>query len=96
VARSGPTKRLVAALEELRALDKGASPLDPVALARRIREAAEDLEAAKVDEARAGGVSWREIGLLYGMSKQAAHQRFGSRVPSDGHLGRAARDRAHP
>ena len=96
MARPGPTKRLAAALEELRSLDKGASPLDPVALARRIREAAEELEAAKVDEARAGGVSWREIGLLYGMSKQAAHQRFGSRMPSDGHAGKGERERAHP
>lgn len=95
MGRSGPAKRLVAALEELRSLEKGASPLDPVTLARRIREAAEDLEAAKVDEARAGGVSWREIGLLYGMSKQAAHQRFGSRVPSDGRVGKGARDHAH-
>ena len=95
MGRSGPTKRLVAALEELRSLEKGASPLDPVALARRIREAAEELEAAKVDEARAGGVSWREIGLLYGMSKQAAHQRFGSRVPSDARAAKGAREHAH-
>ena len=86
MARSGPTKQLLAALEALRCLDRTGSPLDPVAFARRIREAAEDLEAAKVEEARAGGVSWREIGDLYGISKQAAQQRFGTTPPPGGRL----------
>jgi hypothetical protein len=84
VARSGPTKRLLTALARLRSLDRAGSPLDPVAFARRIREAAEDLEAAKIEAARASGVSWREIGIVYGMSKQAAQQRFGRRSPSGG------------
>jgi hypothetical protein len=74
-------KRLLAALQSLRSLERTAGPLEAVAVARAIREAAEDLERAKVGEAREKGVSWREIGSLYEMSKQAAHQRFGGRPP---------------
>ena len=36
----------------------------------------EDLEAATVAAARAAGVTWTEIGALYGLSKQGAQQRF--------------------
>jgi len=84
VARPGPIKRLTAALEALEALGKTGEPLEAVAIARRIRVAAEEFERARVDKAREKGVSWREIGSLYDMSKQAAQQRFGGGVRSPG------------
>lgn len=40
------------------------------------RERFEALEEAAVREARAAGVTWKEIGALYGLSKQGAQQRF--------------------
>ena len=56
---------------------------------REAREALERLEQESVAEARAAGVTWGEIGTLYGVSKQAAQQRF--RRPS----GREATDSAN-
>jgi hypothetical protein len=44
--------------------------------ARRLREAAEELEAAQVEAARKAGATWIEIGASYGLTKQGAQQRF--------------------
>ena len=44
--------------------------------ARRLREAAEELEAAQVEAARKAGAPWMEIGACYGLTKQGAQQRF--------------------
>ena len=44
--------------------------------ARRLREAAEELEAAQVEAARKAGATWLEIGECYGLTKQGAQQRF--------------------
>jgi hypothetical protein len=44
--------------------------------ARRLREAAEELEAAQVEAARQAGATWIEIGACYGLTKQGAQQRF--------------------
>lgn len=44
--------------------------------ARRLREAAEELEAAQVEAARKAGATWNEIGAGYGLTKQGAQQRF--------------------
>jgi hypothetical protein len=43
---------------------------------RRLREAAEALEAAQVRAARKADATWNEIGALYGLTKQGAQQRF--------------------
>ena len=52
-------------------------PLPPeVEAARRLREAAEELEAAQVEAARKAGATWIEIGACYGLTKQGAQQRF--------------------
>lgn len=51
---------------------------------RSVRAAADALEAADADlrravaEARAHGDSWGTIGMVLGVSRQAAQQRFGS------------------
>ena len=66
-------KRLDRALAALREIQDPLRRLDAV---RRSREALDDLEAATVADARAAGVTWIDIGALYGLSKQGAQQRF--------------------
>lgn len=53
-----------------------ADPLARLDAVRGAREALEALEAQTVAEARAAGATWGQIGSLYGVSKQAAQQRF--------------------
>lgn len=42
---------------------------------------AEKAEIKAVHDARAQGVSWRRIGEVYGLTKQGAQQRFGTKRP---------------
>jgi tellurite resistance protein len=57
--------------------------LDDAPALRRIRELATELEGAEarlraaVAEARANGETWSLIGMVLGVSRQAAQQRFG-------------------
>ncbi len=60
----------------LELLRKSKDPQVRLDAARRLREAAEALESDVVSEARRAGMTWTAIGELYGMSKQAAQQRF--------------------
>jgi hypothetical protein len=80
VASKNPVKRIAAALA---ALDVADGPMSRLEAARRLREAAEELEAAQVEAARKAGATWIEVGACYGLTKQGAQQRF-----------RAARDQA--
>jgi hypothetical protein len=73
VASKNPVKRISAALG---ALDAADGPLSRLEAARRLREAAEELEAAQVEAARKAGATWIEIGACYGLTKQGAQQRF--------------------
>ena len=73
MAPKSPVKRILAALGALDAADGPISRLDA---ARRLREAAEELEAAQVEDARKAGATWNEIGACYGLTKQGAQQRF--------------------
>ncbi len=73
VASKSPVKRIVAALG---ALDVAGGPIGRLDAARRLREAAEELEAAQADAARKAGATWNEIGACYGLTKQGAQQRF--------------------
>jgi hypothetical protein len=73
VASQSPVKRILAALG---ALDVADGPISRLQAARRLREAAEELEAAQVEAARKAGVTWIEIGECYGLTKQGAQQRF--------------------
>jgi hypothetical protein len=66
-------KRLAKALDDLAAAKQPTPRLDA---ARRLREAADRLEQAHVDAARAAGLTWAEIGAIYGLTKQGAQQRF--------------------
>jgi hypothetical protein len=73
VASRSPVKRIFAALSAFDVADRPMSRLDA---ARRLREAAEELEAAQVEAARKAGATWIEIGACYGLTKQGAQQRF--------------------
>ncbi len=61
------------------ALDAHRTARDSIAsldAARRLCEAAEQLQAAAIEAARADGATWAEIGDVYGLTKQGAQQRF--------------------
>ena len=73
MASKSPVKRIFAALS---ALDAADGPIGRLDAARRLREAADELEAAQVDAARKAGATWNEIGACYGLTKQGAQQRF--------------------
>ncbi|HTX26748.1 MAG TPA: hypothetical protein VME19_07000 [Streptosporangiaceae bacterium] len=73
MASKRPVRRILAALG---ALDAADGPVGRLDAARRLREAAEELEAAQVEAARKAGVTWIEIGACYGLTKQGAQQRF--------------------
>ena len=73
MAPRSTVKRILAALTAFDVADRPMSRLDA---ARRLREAAEELEAAQVEAARKAGATWLEIGAHYGLTKQGAQQRF--------------------
>jgi len=54
---------------------RGAAAVEALAV---VESAAEDVRAALVDELRAAGGSWADVGELLGISRQAAWKRFGS------------------
>ena len=73
MAGRNPRKVISKALSDL---SKTTDPRKELELACAIRTAADDLERAVVARARDEGVTWTQIGATYGMSKQAAQQRF--------------------
>jgi hypothetical protein len=73
VASRSTVRRIIAALNAFDVADKPMSRLDA---ARRLREAAEELETAQVEAARKAGATWIEIGACYGLTKQGAQQSF--------------------
>ena len=73
VASKSFAKRILAALG---AFDAADGPIGRLDAARRLREAADELEAAQVEAARRAGATWIEIGACYGLTKQGAQQRF--------------------
>lgn len=73
MASGRAVRRIIAALNAFDVADRPMSRLDA---ARRLREAAEELEAAQVEAARKAGATWIEIGACYGLTKQGAQQRF--------------------
>lgn len=67
------SKRFDKALQGLAEIDDPYERLDAV---RECRERIEQLELGSVLAAREAGATWRDIGSLYGLSKQGAQQRF--------------------
>ena len=78
MARRKSDKELARAVGELASCK---DPKQRVALARVIGEAAADLERSTVTDAREAGLTWTQIGVIYGISKQAAQQRFRRTAP---------------
>lgn len=73
MAPKSSIKRITTALDAFEAAD---SPLIRLDAARRLREAADQLEITQVEAARKAGCTWVEIGACYGLTKQGAQQRF--------------------
>ncbi len=73
MAEPAVPKRIAKALASLADVPDPMARLDAV---RRVREAVERLEQEAAGAARADGATWKRIGELYGVSKQAAQQRF--------------------
>jgi molybdenum cofactor biosynthesis enzyme len=94
MASKSPVRRITAALG---ALDAAGEPISRLEAARRLREAAEELEAAEVAAARKAGATWDEIGACYGLTKQGAQQRFrAARSQSKGVTAAPGRKKAGP
>jgi hypothetical protein len=73
VSAPTPSRRFAKALASFGDI---ADPMSRLKSVRGAREAVERLEQETVVQARAAGATWGEIGSLYGVSKQAAQQRF--------------------
>ena len=67
-------KRFERAVDALRLLPDPLLRLDSL---RQARERLDSLEAGALRDARQAGVTWKAIGVLYGLSKQGAQQKFG-------------------
>jgi hypothetical protein len=75
MANADPVKRVTRAVQALQGVTDPMARLDGVRWARELLEA---LESATVRAARESGATWKDIGLVYGMTKQGAQQRFGA------------------
>lgn len=77
MAAPPPRKRLVKALSSLAEVP---DPVDRLEAIRSVQETLEQMAREAADEARAAGTTWKQIGAVYGVSKQAAQQRFRRRT----------------
>ena len=73
-----PTLDGLAAVVEARAGEPAARLGAAIELGRELTELGDALIGRFVSEARAAGLSWTEIGRLFGTSKQAVQQRYGA------------------
>ena len=55
-----------------------------IELSRELTDLSDALIGRFVSEARAGGMSWTEIGELFGTSRQAVHRRYGATIGEPG------------
>jgi hypothetical protein len=61
-------------------LNSETDPLELVRAAHEIRDGAETLLVEAVEQARASGRTWQEIGGVLGVSRQAVFQRYGKPI----------------
>lgn len=84
-------------VDALRPLEQACDELDLVDEIPLLAEVLDDIAEARVVQARAAGASWADIAERLGVTRQAAHKRFGEaarrrRGPQfDIHLDRTAR-----
>ena len=60
----------------MEAIGEVSDPLQRLDAVRRARDGFERLELDAVVASRVAGVTWTQIGALYGLTKQGAQQRF--------------------
>lgn len=72
-------------------LDDGRSAIDQVSDIPAIEAAADALIASRVAAARSEGLSWHAIAQRLGMSRQAAHKRFGTSKAKRSRSGKGGR-----
>lgn len=60
--------------------DDEANPVARLAAVAEAKAALARAESAAVRHARMTGLSWAEIGVVLGVSKQALHKRFGKKA----------------
>ena len=61
-------------------LGEGCEPLDLVEDVPVVEDWVSDYAQARIADARASGASWAEISERLGVTRQAAHKRFGARI----------------
>ena len=64
-------------LQELVRRSSGEEPLESLRAAADLRRHVERMEAVLVRRARVAGASWAQIAAALGVTKQAAHRKFG-------------------
>jgi hypothetical protein len=72
--RSATADHVVTAL--VQALLDGRSPRDRVRTVRLLQIGVTVIERQVLQDAKASGMTWAEIGDVYGITRQAAHRRF--------------------
>jgi hypothetical protein len=70
-----------AAAKTLTQLTGTADPLERLRLVTQLRGLVEALEHDAVELARESGATWKQIGAVNGLTKQAAQQRFRRDAP---------------
>ena len=71
-----PRKHEKLLAKKLADLNAASDPRQRLRIAHEIQDVAALLEEGVVAEARASGLTWTQIGSEFGMTKQAAQQRF--------------------
>ncbi len=75
------SERLRRALQDTLANTARQDPLDALADLEVLEGFVGDYAQARVDDARAAGASWAQIAKSLGVTRQAAHKRFGGKKP---------------
>lgn len=73
--------RLRRALQDALEPEASRDPLDALSDLEVLDSFTADYAQARVDDARAAGASWAQVADRLGVSRQAAHKRFGTKKP---------------